>query len=93
VITSTVEVITPVEAVERLIGMVETSNLPARAKQRVIAILEDTLTIIPHDLLRADTRLEKAQHRIRLALRREDPALAGLIDDALEQIICGSRCD
>jgi hypothetical protein len=89
----TVEVISPVDAVETLIALIQASDLPAQPKQRIIAILEDTLTIIPHDLRRADTRLEKAQQKIRLALRREDPALAGLIVDALEQIICGSRCD
>jgi hypothetical protein len=89
----TVEVITPVDAVETLIAQIQASDLPARPKQRIVDILEDTLTIIPHDLLRADTRLKKAQSKVRLALRREDPALAGLIVDALEQIICGSRCD
>jgi len=89
----TVTVITPVDAVENLIALIQASGLPARPKQRIVAILEDTLTIIPHDLLRADTRLEKAQTKIKSALRREDPALAGLIVDALEQIICGSRCD
>ena len=88
-----VTVITPVDAVENLITLIQASSLPARPKQRIVAILEDTLTIIPHDLLRADTRLEKAQAKIKSALRREDPALAGLIVDALEQIICGSRCD
>jgi len=91
--STTVEVITPVDAVETLIALIQASDLPAQPKQRIVAILEDTLTIIPHDLRRADTRLEKAQQKIRLALRREDPALAGLIVDALEQIICGSRCD
>jgi len=91
--STTVNVITPVDAVETLIAVIQASDLPVRPKQRIIAILEDTLTIIPHDLRRADTRLEQAQQKIRLALRREDPALAGLIVDALEQIICGSRCD
>jgi hypothetical protein len=89
----TVTVITPVDAVENLITLIQASGLPARPKQRIVAILEDTLTIIPHDLLRADTRLEKAQAKIKSALRREDPAVAGLIVDALDQIICGSRCD
>ena len=92
--TSTiVDVITPVEAVERLIALVEASDLPARPKQRIIAILEDTLTIIPHDLRRADTRLERAQRKIQAALQREYPAAAELVNRALEQIICGARCD
>ena len=91
--TITVEVIMPADAVAGLIELVEASDLPPRTKQRVIAILEDTISIIVHDLRRADTRLEKAQRRIRLLLAREDPALANLIIDALGQIIHCSRCD
>jgi hypothetical protein len=89
----TVEVITPADAVGSLIELVEASDLPPRVKQRVIAILEDTVSIIVHDPRRADTRLEKAQRRIRLLLGREDPALANLVIDALQQIIQCSRCD
>jgi hypothetical protein len=91
--TVTVEVITPVAAVESLIVMIADSELPAAAQQKIIAILEDTLTIIPHDPRRADTRLERARQRIRAALRRENPAAAALVIDALDQIIRAARCD
>src|SRR5687768_528364 len=57
----TVEVIMPADAVGSLIDLVEASALPPRTRQRIIAILEDTITIIVHDLRRADTRLERAQ--------------------------------
>jgi hypothetical protein len=91
--TITVEVIMPADAVGGLIKLIEASDLPPRVKQRAIAILEDTVSIIVHDLRRADTRLERAQRRIRLLLGREDPELANLVIDALEQIIHCSRCD
>jgi hypothetical protein len=89
----TVKVVTTADAVNALIALVAASELPPVTKQKIVAILEDTLTIIAHDRRRADTRLERAQFRIRIALRREDPAVTELIVETLEQIICGARCD
>lgn len=83
----TVEVIDAASAVEALIVIIEQSNLPRRSKRPIIASLKAAALALAQDRTVGLNQLQSTQAKIERQIAPDDPALAALLNDAIQQII------
>jgi hypothetical protein len=85
-------VFTPAIEVGRLMALVQSVDLGAKNKQPLLATLFAAMSSLNHnDMTAALNQLSAFQHKVRAQVGSRDPALAGELVDAAQQIIIAGR--
>jgi uncharacterized delta-60 repeat protein len=91
--SATVQVLSPAQAVGRLVSLVQSSPLPANRQQPLLATLRAaTAAVERRDLRPALEQLGAFENKVRAQMVRLDPALAATLFQTTERIIAALRC-
>ena len=91
--SATVEVLSPAQAVGRLVGLVENSGLPLNRQRPLLATLRAALAAVGRaDFRPSLNQLEAFEHKVRAQIARSDPALAETLIQATDRIILALGC-